>query len=297
VRFDLHHLLGLRHAGPAVQNSGANEMKKLLNIDQNAKTVKGQIKGFLTAVLYLAPYKSSGFNVCPMAELAGCWKGCLNTAGRGGISKGSKRFRTPAGLLPDNAIQRARIARTQLFVNDQDEFFRRLYQEIRAFIRKAERMNLTPVIRLNGTSDILWEKLPCKVSDNKRGIHCIFTNIFAVFPEIQFYDYTKIAKRFYRELPSNYYICLSYSEASPVYAARCWKARQETGCSLVTVYRDKDAISHARMIAEECKQWFVDGDANDLRFLDRAGSLVALKAKGKARKDTSGFVIGMEELA
>ena len=71
-------------------------MKKLLNIDQNAKTVKGQVKGFLTAVLYLAPYKASGINVCPMAELAGCWKGCLNTAGRGGISKGSKRFKTPA---------------------------------------------------------------------------------------------------------------------------------------------------------------------------------------------------------
>ena len=136
-----------------------------------------------------------------MAELAGCGKGCRNTAGRGGISKGSKRFRTAAGLLPDNAIQHARIDRTRLFSSDPDEFFRRLYQEIRAFIRKADRMNLTPVIRLNGTSDILWEKIPVKVSDNKRGIHCIFTNIMAVFPDIQFYDYTKTAKRFYRDFP------------------------------------------------------------------------------------------------
>ncbi len=272
-------------------------MKKLLNIDQNAKTVKGQIKGFLTAVMYLAPYLASGINVCPMAELAGCWKGCLNTAGRGGISKGSKRFRTPAGLLPDNAIQHARIDRTRLYSSDPDEFFRRLYQEIRAFIRKADRMNLTPVIRLNGTSDIQWEKIPVKVSDNMRGIHCIFTNIMAVFPDIQFYDYTKIAKRFYRELPSNYYLCLSYSEASPVYAQRCWKAYRETNCSLVTVYRDKDAISQARMFAEECGKRFVDGDANDLRFLDPAGSLVALKAKGKARQDKSGFVIDSEVMA
>lgn len=261
-------------------------MKKLLNIDANAKTVKGQKQGFMTAVLYLAPYLASGFNVCPMAELAGCHAGCLNTAGRGGISKGSKRFKTPAGLLPDNAIQRARIARTRLFVDDRPEFFRRLYQEIRAFIRKAERADLTPVIRLNGTSDILWEKMPMPVSDNKRGIHCIFTNVMAVFPEIQFYDYTKIAKRFERPLPDNYYLALSYSEASPVYAARCIKAHK-AGASLVIVTRKGNAPSEGFSIDDD----FINGDANDLRFLDPAGALVLLKAKGKARSDRSGFVI------
>ena len=272
-------------------------MKKLLNIDANAKTVKGQKVGFMTAILYLAPYKASGFNICPMAELAGCWKGCLNTAGHGGMSKGNKRF-NPHGIdLPDNAVQRARIERTQLYMNDRVEFFRRLYQEIHAFLRKAERKGLTPVIRLNGTSDILWEKIPVPVSDNKRGIHCIFENIFAVFPEIQFYDYTKIAKRMYREMPSNYYLALSYSEASPVYAERCWKAHAETNCSGVIVYRDKDAISQARMFAEESKKRFVDGDANDLRFLDPKGAIVALKAKGTARKDYSGFVIDSEVLS
>jgi len=272
-------------------------MKKLLNIDANAKTVKGQKQGFLTAVLYLAPYKMSGFNVCPMAEQAGCHAGCLNTAGRGGISKGSKRFRTPAGLVPDNAIQHARIDRTRLFIDDRPEFFRRLYQEIRAFLRKAERMQLTPVIRLNGTSDILWEKIPMPVSDNKRGIHCIFANVFSVFPEVQFYDYTKIYKRLYRELPRNYYLALSYSEASEKYAAKCWEAWRETGCNLVIVYRDRDAIDQASMFAEECRKRFVDGDANDLRFLDPKNAIVALKAKGKARKDSSGFVIDAEVLA
>lgn len=270
-------------------------MKKLLNIDANAKTVKGQPFGFMTAILYLAPYKLSGVNICPMAEQAGCWKGCLNVQGRGGISKGSKKMRRNGISIPDNTIQRARIDRTRLFNTDRMEFFRRLYQEIRAFIRKAERAGLTPVIRLNGTSDILWEKIPMPVSDNKRGIHCIFTNVFAVFPEIQFYDYTKIWKRFYREIPGNYHLSLSYSEASKTYADKCWQTHRETNASLVTVYRDKDAISHARMVAEECGKWFVDGDANDLRFLDRAGSLVALKAKGTARKDASGFVIDTEE--
>ncbi len=259
-------------------------MRKLLNIDANAKTVKGQKVGFMTAVLYLAPWLASGFNVCPMAELAGCHAGCLNTAGRGGISKGSKRFRTPAGMLPDNAIQRARIDRTRLFVDDRPEFFRRLYQEIRAFIRKAERAGLTPVIRLNGTSDILWEKTPMPVSDNKRGIHMVYTSVMAAFPEIQFYDYTKIAKRFEREMPANYYLCLSYSEASPVYKARCIKAHK-AGASLVVVTRSAESKRvHVEMGG-------TDGDANDLRFLDPPGAMVYLKAKGLARHDRSGFVI------
>ncbi len=271
-----------------------NSFRKLLNIDQNAKTVKGQKVGFMTAVMYFAPYITSGVNVCPMAKIAECHNPCLNLAGRGGISKGSKRFRTPAGLMPDNAIQRARIARTQLFNEDRPEFFRRLYQEIHAFIRKAERAGLTPVIRLNGTSDILWEKIAVPVSDNKRGIHCYFANIFEVFPQIQFYDYTKVYKRHYRELPGNYYLCQSYSEANKKYANACMMAHEETGCSLVIVYRDADAIDQARTVAEECGKRFTDGDANDLRFLDPKGAIVSLKAKGPAKKDTSGFVIDAE---
>ena len=101
-------------------------MTKLLNIDANAKTVKGQKRGYMTAVLYLAPFKSAGVNVCPMAELAGCWRGCLNTAGRGGISKGSAKM-NPHGIeLPDNAIQNARIKRTRFYADDRDAFMLQL---------------------------------------------------------------------------------------------------------------------------------------------------------------------------
>ena len=265
--------------------------KKLLNVDANPKTVKGQKQGYLTAVLYLAPYKASGVNVCPMAEQAGCHAGCLNTAGHGGISKGMKKMRTPAGMLPANAIQRARIARTRLFSTDKPEFFRLLYREIHALKRKAERMDLTPVIRLNGTSDLLWEKIPMPVSDNKRGVHGYFENVFEVFPELQFYDYTKIWKRMYRQMPSNYYLALSYSAASKRYSDACKKTHRETGCSLIMVYRDKVAKENARTFFEEAHAPYVDGDANDLRFLDPAGAMVVLKAKGSARYDHGGFVL------
>lgn len=260
-------------------------MRKLLNIDANAKTVKGQKVGWMTAVLYLAPYKASGFNVCPMAEQAGCHAGCLNTAGRGGISKGSKRFKTPAGMLPDNLIQRARIARTRLYVDDRHEFMRRLYQEIRAFLRKAERAGMQPAIRLNGTSDLQWEKIPFPVSDNKRGIHMVYTSVMAAFPQVQFYDYTKIYKRFEREQPSNYHLSLSYSLASRKYAAACTRIHETLDANLIVVVRSQDVKAfHVELGG-------IDGDENDLRFLDPPGSMVYLKAKGLARKDYSGFVI------
>lgn len=268
---------------------------KLLNIDQNAKTVKGQKVGYLTAVLYLAPFKMSGINVCPMAEVAGCWKGCLNTAGRGGISTGSKKMRRNGITVPDNAIQRCRIKRTRLWAKDRPEFLRRLCKEIENFLRQADRKGLKPAIRLNGTSDIQWENIVIPGSGGNRRPFSDKANIFETFPELQFYDYTKIYKRFDRDaLPSNYHLCLSYSNANAKYADRCWESHVKHGTNLVMVYRTKLDIINAATWYEECRVKFIDGDANDLRFLDPDRCIVALKAKGTARKDRSGFVLDFE---
>jgi hypothetical protein len=249
---------------------------KLLNIDANAKTVKGQKKGYMTAILYLSPASSSGTNLCPMARQAGCIAGCLNTAGRGGISKGSATFETIGGdVLPDNAVQRARIARSELFNSDRQAFMAQLIKEITAFIKKAGKKGLTPVIRLNGTSDILWETIPVVGADN----------LMALFPAIQFYDYTKVYKRLVRELPDNYHLSLSYSEASQKYSlAVRTMAQFKPDANLVVVFRKElpDTFAGRKVI---------NGDESDLRFLDQTGVVVGLKAKGKARKDESGFVI------
>ena len=97
----------------------------LLNVDANAKTVKGQKVGYLTGVLYLAPYDVSGINVCAMSELAGCQKTCLFVQGRAGISAGSKLFTATNGYTyHDNAIIRCRIKRTNLFHNDRERLTR-----------------------------------------------------------------------------------------------------------------------------------------------------------------------------
>lgn len=255
---------------------------KLLNIDANAKTVKGQTRGYMTAVLYLAPWKAAGVNVCPMAEIAGCHFGCLNTAGRGGIAKGNATM-APYGVdVPDNAIQRARIARTRFYAEDRAGFLAQLVKEILAFERKAARKGLVPVVRLNGTSDIQYEiGHPVTVYGQP------FANIFEAFPTLQFYDYTKIAKRFGRELPGNYHLSLSYSEASERYRDLCRDARKRFNATFVAVVRD-EATKARYMGANNAA---VDGDEHDLRFLDPRGSLVLLKAKGSARRDTSGFVL------
>lgn len=252
--------------------------QQLLTIG-NPKTAKGVKYGYHTAVLHLVPYKAAGINVCPMAELAGCIAGCLNTAGRGGIPQSAgATFDSYGTALPDNAIQRCRVRRTRYWAEDRQAFLDDLIYSIRAVIRQADRKNLIPAIRLNGTSDIRWECIRIASEGNKA--------IFDVFPDVQFYDYTKIAKRFNTPLPANYALTMSYSEASERYADMAWGAHWK-GASLIIVTRDE--ATKARYMAQNTNT--IDGDEHDLRFLDPPGSLVYLKAKGRAKQDASGFVL------
>lgn len=260
-------------------------MTTLLNIDANPKTVKGQKLGFMTAILYLIPWKFSGVNLCAMAKIAGCIDTCLNTAGHGGIARAGNIIATDAGSLPDNTVQRARFERTRLFNDAREAFMVQLCAEISAFITKAKRAGLVPVVRLNGTSDIDWLRIAC--GD--------VSNVFARFPEIQFYDYTKVAKRMSLDLPRNYHLTLSYSEATTRYRDIVRAAHQE-GASLVVVVRNEGEKARymrgaKRIDGQRKGARRIDGDAHDLRFLDPKGAIIFLKAKGRARGDSSGFVI------
>lgn len=219
----------------------------------NPKLMKGEKQGFLSFVLHLAPSWLSGYNTCPMAS-AGCAAVCLNTAGRGGIFKKGEST---------NVIQRARIAKTKLFFEQREAFMLQLVREVKAAIRQAERKNMIPCFRLNGTSDIRWESVPVGGHDN----------IMAMFPTVQFYDYTKLPNR--RNLPSNYHLTFSRSENNEFLIP--------SEMNIAVVF---DVLPSA---------WFgrrvISGDDTDLRFLDPKGVVVGLKAKGKAKKDRSGFVV------
>lgn len=223
----------------------------------NPKTVKGMAKGFLSFILHLAPSRLSGYNVCPMAS-AGCIAGCLNTAGRGGF---------------DPRIPKARVRKTIQFMEGRDSFMFQLVKDIRAGIRKANKSNLTPVFRLNGTSDIRWETVPVTID----GV--TYPNIMSAFPTTQFYDYTKIPNR--RDIPANYHLTFSRSETNdaliptvPYNTAVVFSTRK--GVTLPDTYMGMTVV---------------DGDDTDLRFLDPTNSIIGLRAKGKAKKDTSGFVV------
>jgi hypothetical protein len=238
--------------------------KPLLGFDTNAKTVKGEQLGFLTGILYLAPSDISGFNVCPMAKIAQCENACLYTAGRGAFT----------------SIQNARINKTQYFFNDRQNFMLNIVKDIEKGIKQANKAGLTLLIRLNGTSDIKWENVFFDYEFMHGKIRSI--NIFDLFPEIQFYDYTKIANRI--DLPKNYDLTFSYSGVIQ-YQPYVKKAINNQ-MRIATVFRRVEDIP-----TEFLGLPVVSGDNSDIRHLDNQNSIVALYAKGKAKKDTSGFVV------
>jgi hypothetical protein len=238
--------------------------KSLLGFDTNAKTVKGEQLGFLTGILYLAPSDISGFNVCPMAKLAECEKPCLYTAGRGAFSN----------------IQLARINKTKYYFANRQDFMLNLVLDINKGIKQANKAGLTLLIRLNGTSDIKWENVFFDYEFMHGKIRSI--NIFDLFPEIQFYDYTKIANRV--DLPANYDLTFSYSGV--VNFQPYVKKAIDNKMRIATVFRSVKHIPN-----EFLGLRVVGGDDSDIRHLDDQNTIVALYAKGKAKKDYSGFVV------
>jgi hypothetical protein len=232
---------------------------RMLLTTQNAKTSKGEDLGYLTGILYLAPSNIvEGVNLCPFAS-KGCRKACLFSAGRG-------KFKS---------VERARIKKTEFFRDDLNGFMQSIVYSIHKVIRQANKQGLKPCIRLNGTSDIRWETIR-----NRQG-----KNIFEMFPNIQFYDYTtdftrtKALTGYWK----NYDLTFSRKEsrANHVQAEKLLAI----GVNVSAVYLDVEKVLSTNAKA-------INGDLHDLRFLDsKLGAIVALKAKGEAKKDLSGFVI------
>ena len=218
--------------------------------DKNKK-VKG-LEKYRILRLNLAPSDLSGFNVCSMAS-AGCKAACLHTAGNPIFQKQKDK---------------GRINRTRYYMQSRVEFLNQLTREIKNFEIWCSKNNFIPVVRLNTTSDISWE------------IH----NIFELFPNIQFYDYTKIYKRAVKfvkgEYPKNYHLTYSLNEENKDLAFNILKM----GGNISAVFR-KDLPNTYKGYK------VVNGDEHDLRFLDLQNAIVGLKAKGKAKTDYSGFVL------
>jgi hypothetical protein len=195
-----------------------------------------------------------------MASVAGCDIACLYSAGRGAYS----------------SVQNARINKTNWFYQDRQSFINQLIKNIKTLINKANKQGLTPLIRLNGTSDIKWEN----IDFDYQGVH--YNNIMELFSDIQFYDYTKIINR--DNLPANYDLTFSYS-GKPEFIKYVNQAINK-GMRIAVVFKDKNNLPDEFMGLT-----VVNGDNSDIRHIDPQNAIVALYAKGKAKKDNSGFVV------
>ena len=232
----------------------------------NPKVLKGMSQGYNTYILHLAPANLSGYETCAKRTL-GCTDACLNLAGRGGMFKKGENT---------NVIQQARIRKTKSFFENRVEFMATLVKDIELAIKQSKKMELVPVFRLNGTSDLAWEKY--EVVRNGQ----LFRNIFTAFPEVQFYDYTKILGRKIKEY-SNYQLTFSAADGND---SDVLKAMNE-GLNVAVVFGIKKTLP---MPVDYLNRPVFNGDESDLRFLDPKGVIVGLYAKGKAKKDTTGFV-------
>lgn len=232
-------------------------MQILTHEASNKKLAKGAGKGYYTVGVSLAPYNLSGRNVCPKAS-EGCRVLCLNTAGNGMYS----------------SVQNGRIRKTQAFFANRPAFLRQLRHELRLAQRKADRLGVKLACRLNVLSDIVWEKLD--------------PTLFAEFPRVQFYDYTKIPGRV--KLPENYHLTFSRTENTPL----------DTIGNLLYSGQNVAVVFDTARTKTLPETWngfrVIDGDTSDLRFTDPTGVIVGLRAKGRARmarfvQTVPGFVV------
>jgi len=228
------------------------------------KTLKGEKFGYETYILYMKPYNqnSKGINICPHAT-AGCVSACL-------FGSGNARF---------EVVQKGRLNKTEWFLSNREEFLLKIDSEIKAIISKREKEKATSIlaIRLNGTSDLPYEKFI--VRDGK--------NIFELYPNIQFYDYTKNPLRMQKEMPKNYHLTFSVSETNFDIAMEVLRS----GKNIAMVFDKVPTSLNGFKV--------INGDESDLTFTYESGIIVGLKFKRLTGKGseilnkqalTSGFV-------
>ena len=246
-----------------VMTTDAGKSRKILGT--SVKIEKGEKVGVLTAVLYLSASTRSGVNLCPWAS-AGCAAACLgHTTGR----------------LLMNQAQRAQLYKTVAWLVGREWFLSQLDDEIRKHARRAERLGMRCAVRLNGSSDILWER----------------HGVPQRHPDVEFYDYTKAPLSARRNRPSNYHLTFSLDERE-VSEARAMEWLTQGGNVAMVVAA---AGSASKSLAQDVAQGLVrsghhgfnavDGDETDIRMDDPPSSWVVLYAKGgQALRDATGFV-------
>lgn len=241
---------GLSYLGQCGSSSKIEKNSKVLNID--------------TYVLYLAPWKLSGYNVCSMATKE-CIEGCLNSSGRAGMEINSGK---------ESKIINARIKKTRMLFENREFAMNWIFAEITAHKALSESKGNEFAVRLNGTSDINWSAM--KLNGK---------TLFQLFPMVQFYDYTKVSNRF-NNMPKNYHLTFSYT-------GRNWSDCEillNAGFNVAVVFNLQKTYNMREENIKPFPTMFkgykvIDGDVTDYRPMDKKGTIVGLRFKVIADKE------------
>ena len=240
-----------------------NKIKLLSNGEINHKLKKNKKDGYLTYSLNFAHSDLSGFNVCPMAQRLGSGKPNKKLSSCSSVCVGANGF---ASIHP--SVLESRINKTLAFKLDTKNFMLKLVSEVENAIKLAKKKNLKPTFRLNTYSDILWEKV-------KSNDQFLKMNIFEMFPNVTFYDYTKIHNR---KVPKNYQLTFShYGDFDKTSDAL------KNGFNSAIVFQElpiKIKINNKIYSV-------IDGDKTDLRIdekINGSSVVVGLKFKGSKAK-------------
>jgi hypothetical protein len=234
----------------------------------SAKAIKAGDFGYLNAIHYMAPHTLGGVGNLCVDSSAGCRALCLgHYSGQASMVSDLERG--------DNSVRASRREKAQRFMRDRKAYLADMVLAICQVKREAARKGLRLCVRLNGSTDIAWEMI--RVSDRGH-------TLFDLFPDVQFVDYTKIARRFDRQLPANYHLTFSRSETNEL---AVWSLLAR-GVNVAVVFAGAKPKAY-------CGAEVIDGDKHDLRHLDPRGAkgyVIGLSPKGrKAKADTSGFVV------
>ena len=253
----------------------------------SAKATKASGYGYLNAIHYMAPFTLGGVgNLCPNASPE-CVALCLG------------QYSGQAAMVADiengtNNVRESRKRKAQLFMASRAAYLNEVAREIVKVLAKAKRDGLAPCIRLNGSTDISWERIRFDLEAKTIAKLAPLTGqlrrtngvtLLELFHWVQFVDYTKNANRL-GKAPSNLDLTLSYSARN---SAECVKALL-AGHNVAMVF-------HGGLPGSFAGFPVIDGDKHDLRHLDpKGGFIVGLSPKGnKAKKDASGFVVAWLE--
>ena len=217
------------------------------SVASSSKIAKGLKYNEMTYILYLAPAEQSGYNVCPMSTEE-CRTACLTESGHNRID------------VKKNAINKARIKKTKLFFEHRQFFMGWLVAEIEKAKYDAEQLGYTFSVRLNGTSDIE----PTRFQHNGMVL-------FELFDDVQFYDYTKVSKRFgLLQFYPNYDLTYSFSGYNMF---QCIDLLENKRGRVAMVFEGK------QLPKTFMGYKVIDGDEYDMRHLDEQGVIVGLKFK------------------